>query len=271
MNAIDLANQIKKKQSFLCIGLDSEMEKLPKSCKNSQYPQFEFNKQIIDATAPYTIAIKPNIAFYEAEGRKGWESLALTAEYCKKNYPDIFLIADAKRGDIGNTSKMYAKTFLSDMPFDAITLSPYMGSDSIKPFMEYPDKWVILLALTSNTGAMDFQFIESSGRPLYMNVIETSKQWGNENNTMYVVGATKTQYLEQIRCSIPNHFLLVPGVGAQGGSLEEVYRYGKNKNCGLIVNASRSILFANSSENFAEAALQQTIALQKEMEVLLNS
>ncbi len=265
MTKQELITQITKKQSFLCVGLDTEMAKLPPHLLNEEDPVFAFNKAIIDATAPYTVAYKPNIAFYECYGLKGWQSLEKTINYLNTNYPEIFLIADAKRGDIGNTSKMYAQAFFENLPFDSVTVAPYMGEDSVTPFLSYPEKWVILLALTSNKGAFDFQTLESDGKAVYKHVLETSKKWGDDENMMYVVGATKAAMLQEIRSIIPNHFLLVPGVGAQGGSLHEVAQYGMNKDCGLLVNSSRAIIFADSSEKFAEIASEKAKEMQVEM------
>lgn len=266
-----LINQIKKKKSFLCVGLDSEYAKLPKHILNNENPVFSFNKAIVDATAPYTIAYKPNLAFYESRGLEGWKDLELTVNYIRKNYPEMFLIADAKRGDIGNTSRMYAEAFFNRLEFDAVTVAPYMGADSVKPFLEFKDKFVILLALTSNAGAADFQYLkDTSNKPLFVEVIEKSSGWGSEQNLMYVVGATKASMLTIIRQAAPNHFLLVPGVGAQGGSLEEVAKYGMTKDCGLIVNASRSILFASAEKDFDKAAAMEAEKMQKEMEALLE-
>ncbi|MCC8173750.1 MAG: orotidine-5'-phosphate decarboxylase [Odoribacter sp.] len=266
----ELFEQIKKKKSFLCVGLDTDITKIPAHLHATEDPIFEFNKAIIDATADYTIAYKPNIAFYESRGLEGWKSLEKTVEYIKKNYPDIFTIADAKRGDIGNTSQMYAKAFLETLDFDAITVAPYMGEDSVTPFVAYKNKWVILLALTSNKGAYDFQFLESDGVKLYQQVLKKSQEWGNADNMMYVVGATKAEMLEDIRKYVPKHFLLVPGVGAQGGSLEEVVKYGINENCGLIVNSSRAIIYADKTENFAQVAGEEAKKVQQEMASLLK-
>ena len=269
MTRHELSDQIRLKESFLCIGLDSDPEKMPPHLLTEEDPQFEFNKQLIDATHEYCVAYKPNVAFYEAQGLKGWRSLEKTAQYLKSNYPHHFSIADAKRGDIGNTSAMYARTFFSGMPFDSVTVAPYMGSDSVKPFLNHPGKWVILLALTSNEGAFDFQTLETNGRPVYAEVLFTSKEWGNADNMMYVVGATKTEMLAGIRQIIPDHFLLVPGVGAQGGSLAEVYHQGKNASCGLLVNASRSIIFAGNGKDFADRAKVEAKTIQREMSALL--
>lgn len=262
--------QIKKKKSFLCVGLDSDMAKIPAHLLNAVDPVFEFNKAIIEATAEVAIAYKPNIAFYESRGVEGWMSLEKTIRYIKKNYPEIFTIADAKRGDIGNTSQMYAKAFLQTLDFDSITVAPYMGEDSVTPFLQYEGKWVILLALTSNKGAFDFQFFDSEGEKLYEKVLKKSQEWGDARNMMYVVGATKAEMLEGIRRIVPDHFLLVPGVGAQGGSLEEVAKYGMNACCGLIVNSSRGIIFADHTENFAVRAGEEARKLQQDMERLLK-
>lgn len=264
-----LFEQIKKKKSFLCVGLDSDIAKIPSHLLEEEDPVFAFNKAIVDATAEVAIAYKPNIAFYECRGVKGWRSLEKTVAYIKENYPEIFTIADAKRGDIGNTSQMYAKAFLETLDFDAITVAPYMGEDSVTPFLQYEGKWVVLLALTSNKGAFDFQFFEQEGERLYERVLRKSQEWGNDRNMMYVVGATKADMLEGIRKIVPEHFLLVPGVGAQGGSLEEVARYGMNNHCGLIVNSSRGIIFADKTENFARRAGEEARKLQVDMERLL--
>lgn len=271
MNINQLFEQIQKKRSFLCVGLDSDINKLPACVANSEDPVFEFNKAIIDATAEYTIAYKPNLAFYESNGLQGWKSLEKTVHYLSEMYPEIFLIADAKRGDIGNTSKMYARTFFEQLQFDAVTVAPYMGSDSVTPFLSYSGKFVILLALTSNPGANDFQFFTNAdGVRLFEKVLKESLQWTDETKMMYVVGATRAEMLADIRKIVPNHFLLVPGVGAQGGSLSDVAKFGMNKKCGLIVNASRSILFADSSENFASAAALEAKTMQLEMDELLT-
>lgn len=272
MNYSELFEQIQKKKSFLCVGLDTDINKIPEFLLDKEDPMYEFNKAIVDATHEYTIAYKPNIAFYESMGTQGWISLEKTVKYIKTNYPEVFLIADAKRGDIGNTSKMYAKAFLDTMEFDSITVAPYMGEDSVTPFLEYNNKWVILLALTSNKGAFDLQFFKSEkeGKVLYEKVLEKSQDWGNKENMMYVVGATKAEMLEGIRKIVPNHFLLVPGVGAQGGSLEEVVKYGINKNCGLIVNSSRGIIYASKGEDFAQVAGKKSKELQEQMASLLE-
>jgi orotidine-5'-phosphate decarboxylase len=265
MNHTKLFEYIVKKRSFLCVGLDSEMEKIPSFLMKEEDPVFEFNKRIIDATQKYAVAYKPNVAFYECYGSKGWKSLEATVRYIKTNYPDLLVIADAKRGDIGNTSKMYAKAFLENMPFDAITVAPYMGEDSITPFLTYNDKWVVLLSLTSNKGADDFQYHNEDGLRLFERVLTVSKKWGTINNLMYVVGATRAEMLKDIRKIVPDHFLLIPGVGAQGGSLEEVARYGMNSKCGLLVNSSRGIIFADNSENFDKVADEKAKEIQLEM------
>lgn len=264
-----LFEQIKKKKSFLCVGLDSDIAKIPSHLLEEEDPVFAFNKAIVDATAEVAIAYKPNIAFYECRGVEGWRSLEKTVAYIKENYPEIFTIADAKRGDIGNTSQMYAKAFLETLDFDAITVAPYMGEDSVTPFLQYEGKWVVLLALTSNKGAFDFQFFEQEGERLYERVLRKSQEWGNDRNMMYVVGATKADMLEGIRKIVPEHFLLVPGVGAQGGSLEEVAKYGMNNHCGLIVNSSRGIIFADKTVDFARRAGEEARKLQADMERLL--
>lgn len=265
MDNSGLFNNIVKKHSFLCIGLDPEFEKIPAFLLKEKDPVFEFNKRIIDATHRYAVAYKPNVAFYECNGSDGWKSLKATVTYIKKNHPDIFVIADAKRGDIGNTSKMYARTFLEKMPFDAITVAPYMGEDSVTPFLSYNDKWVVLLALTSNKGADDFQYHNEDGIRLFERVLSVSIKWGTVNNMMYVVGATRAEMLKDIRKIVPDHFLLVPGIGAQGGSLEEVARYGLNSKCGLLVNSSRAIIFADNSANFDKVAGEKAKEIQHEM------
>lgn len=267
MNKEQLVKQIKEKRSFLCVGLDSDIKKLPACIKDNEDAIFDFNKAIIDATAPYTVAYKPNLAFYEAFGVKGWISFEKTVKYIKENYPEIFIIADAKRGDIGNTSALYARSFFEEMKVDALTVAPYMGEDSVKPFLAYEDTWVILLALTSNPGSHDFQLTkDEEGTMLFEKVLATSKQWGSDQNMMYVVGATQGKSFENVRNIVPNHFLLVPGVGAQGGSLEEVCKYGMNSDCGLLVNASRAIIFADGSENFAAVAAEKARDYQQQME-----
>jgi len=266
MNRQELYEQINRKQSFLCIGLDTDPRKIPSFLLKEEDPLFAFNKAIIDATHDVCVAYKPNVAFYECEGTKGWLSLEKTAKYIKTTYPELFLIADAKRGDIGNTSRKYAETFFERLPFDAVTVAPYMGSDSVKPFLSYPDKWVILLALTSNQGAFDFQFREdASGDPLYKQVIRTSLEWADEDQMMYVVGATQASMLQSIRQLIPEHFLLVPGVGAQGGSLDEVVQYGMNQTCGLLINSSRQVLYAGKDVDFALSARKEATYIQQQM------
>ena len=268
-NYEQLFEQIKAKKSFLCTGLDSEFEKLPKHLLSHESPVFEFNRQIIDATAEYSVAYKPNLAFYESLGLKGWQALEQTVNYIRENYPEIFIIADAKRGDIGNTSKLYAKAFFENMNFDAVTVAPYMGEDSVSPFLSYNDKWVILLALTSNKGADDFQYFEQNGEKLFQKVLKKSQDWAGKDRMMYVVGATRAEMLAEIRQIVPDHFLLVPGVGAQGGSLQEVARFGMNDNCGLLVNSSRAIIFADTTEDFAKVAGEKAKEVQMEMEELL--
>ena len=271
MNYAQLVAQIKQKKSFLCVGLDPDINKIPSHLLSSQDPLYEFSREIIDATAPYAVAYKPNSAFYEAQGWKGMLSFEKTIEYIRRNYPDIFIIADAKRGDIGNTSAMYARTFFQTMDCDAVTVAPYMGKDSVSPFLDFDGKWVILLALTSNAGAADFQFTESTdGSLLYEKVIKSSKEWASHENMMYVTGATKAEYFTRIRELAPRHFLLVPGVGAQGGSLEDVCRYGLTEDCGLLINSSRGIIYASKGEDFAEAAAEAANKLQQEMAIELQ-
>ncbi len=263
MNRAQLFEQIKKKNSYLCVGLDTDITKIPKHLQSVPDPVFEFNKQIIDATKEFCVAYKPNIAFYEAEGPKGWESLQKTLDYIPK---DCFTIADAKRGDIGNTSSLYARAFFSQMNFDAITVAPYMGEDSVKPFLEFPGKWVILLVHTSNPGSVDFQQLETrDGKYLYEEVIFASQRWATADQMMYVIGATKADKIGTIRALAPDHFFLVPGVGAQGGDLEAVSKAGMNTQCGLLVNSSRSIIYASSGTDFAEAARKEASIVQKEM------
>jgi len=266
MNQLQLFNNIVKKRSFLCVGLDSEIEKIPSFLKKLKDPVFEFNKRIIETTQEFTVAYKPNVAFYESLGSEGWKSLDATVKYIKKKYPDIFVIADAKRGDIGNTSRMYAKAFLENMPFDAVTIAPYMGEDSVAPFLSVKDKWAVLLALTSNKGADDFQYHNEDGIMLFERVLSLSQRWGNVDNLMYVVGATRAEMLIQIRKLVPDHFLLVPGVGAQGGSLKDVAKYGMNSKCGLLVNSSRAIIFADNTSDFAITASQKAEEVKMEME-----
>lgn len=255
----------------MCIGLDTDIAKIPRFLLDTTDPIFAFNKQIIDATHDLAVAYKPNLAFYETLGVNGWNSLEKTVNYLRYKFPDIFIIADAKRGDIGNTSSMYAKAFFDHMEFDAVTVAPYMGEDSVKPFMTYVDKWVILLALTSNKGAADFQYITENGERLFEKVIKISKEWGTTDSLMYVVGATKAEMLGDIRNIIPEHFLLVPGVGAQGGSLKEVAENGMNSQCGLLVNSSRGIIYAANDETFADKARNAAMAVQKEMSELLEA
>lgn len=266
MNRQQLINEIFTKKSFLCVGLDTDINKIPEHLKKEEDPIFTFNKAIIDATAPYCVAYKPNLAFYECYGLKGMIAFEKTIKYLKENHPNHFIIADAKRGDIGNTSKMYAQTFFEEYNLDSVTVAPYMGEDSVKPFLEYDNKWVILLALTSNKGSHDFQLTEDKqGERLFEKVLKKSQEWGTTENLMYVVGATQGKMFEDIRRIVPNHFLLVPGVGAQGGSLQEVCKYGMTKDCGLLVNSSRGIIYASKDENFAEIAAQKAKELQLEM------
>ena len=278
MTREELIQQIKQKQSFLCVGLDTDAKKMPQCVFDLHDPFFEFNKAIIDATAPYCVAYKPNLAFYEAYGVKGMISFENTVNYIKENHPHHLIIADAKRGDIGNTSQMYARTFFEEYDVDAVTVAPYMGEDSVTPFLGYEGKWVILLALTSNKGSEDFQLTplhtplvgrwgpgNFKGDRLYEKVLKTSKKWGNEDNMMYVVGATQGQLFERVRDVVPNHFLLVPGVGAQGGSLEEVCQYGMTKDCGLLVNSSRGIIYASADDHYAEIAGNKARELQQQM------
>lgn len=267
MNRKQLIQQINKKKSYLCVGLDTDISKIPSHLLKYKNPVLEFNKQIIDATHDLSVAYKPNIAFYEQYGAKGWEILEKTVNHIPAN---IFKIADAKRGDIGNTSNMYAKAFFETMPFDSITVAPYMGEDSIKPFLEFKDKWVIILGLTSNKGAQDFQFLKSNKKPLFQNVIEKCMQYGTADNTMFVIGATKEAYFEEIRKFCPDHFFLVPGVGAQGGDLQKLSQYGMNKDCGLLVNATRSIIYASNGKDFAEKAREEALRMQNEMKKYLK-
>ncbi|MFP4663383.1 MAG: orotidine-5'-phosphate decarboxylase [Bacteroidales bacterium] len=270
MNSKDLFEQIRKKKSFLCVGLDSDIKKIPPHLKDRDDPLFEFNKAIVDATARYSVAYKPNLAFYESLGSNGLISLEKSLKYIRTNHPDLFVIADAKRGDIGNTSALYARAFFERMDFDAVTVAPYMGEDSVSPFLGYDGKWVILLALTSNKGADDFQYHSDQGEKLFESVLTKSQNWANKDQMMYVVGATKAEMLADIRKIVPDHFLLVPGVGAQGGSLEAVAEHGMNKQCGLLVNSSRGIIFASADEDFAEKAGEKAHALQEQMESLLG-
>ena len=270
MTRQELFEQIKKKKSFLCVGLDSDVNKIPHYLYDTSDPVFAFNKEIIDATHELAVAYKPNLAFYESMGVSGWNTLEKTVNYIRYNYPDIFLIADAKRGDIGNTSGHYARAFFDTMDFDAVTVAPYMGEDSVKPFLTYVGRWVILLALTSNKGADDFQYMKEKDERLFERVIKTSQRWGDKENMMYVVGATRAEMLKDIRSFAPDHFLLVPGVGAQGGSLAEVARNGMNAKCGLLVNSSRGIIFAGDGEDFAQKARTAATEIQQEMAELLS-
>ena len=266
MNRQQLIEQIMLKKSFLCVGLDTDTKKIPQHLLNEEDPIFAFNKAVIDATAPYCVSYKPNLAFYEAFGIKGMMAFEKTINYLKENYPNHFIIADAKRGDIGNTSAMYARTFFEEYNIDALTVAPYMGEDSVTPFLGYQDKWVVLLALTSNKGSHDFQLTaDTEGERLFEKVLRRSQEWGNDENMMYVVGATQGAMFADIRKLAPNHFLLVPGVGAQGGSLQEVCKYGMIKDCGLLVNSSRGIIYASNQEDFAEVAAQKAKELQQEM------
>ncbi len=271
MNRQELISEIKTKRSFLCVGLDTDLKKVPQHLLTEEDPIFTFNKAIIDATAPYCVAYKPNLAFYEAFGLKGIAAFEKTVHYLKENYPNHFIIADAKRGDIGNTSDMYARTFFGEYDVDALTVAPYMGEDSVTPFLGYDGKWVIVLALTSNKGSHDFQLtVDQDGTPLFEKVMRTSMQWGDNDNMMYVVGATQGKMFEDIRRIAPDHFLLVPGVGAQGGSLSEVCKYGMTKDCGLLVNSSRGIIYASNGEDYAEVAAEKAKALQAEMDTELT-
>jgi orotidine-5'-phosphate decarboxylase len=271
MNADQIYSIIQKKRSFLCIGLDTDPRKIPPFLFDTDDPVFEFNKRIVDQTYDLVIAYKPNLAFYEAFGYEGLKSLEKTVEYIRNNYPGIFLIADAKRGDIGNTSELYAKAFFQSMDFDAVTVSPYMGEDSVKPFLAFQGKWVILLALTSNEGSKNFQFIQSDNSPhrVFEKVLEVSANWGNSDNMMYVVGATHPELFQEVRKIVPDHFLLIPGIGAQGGDLHSICEKGLNKKCGLLVNSSRSILFSDSTENFDKSAREQALLIQSEMAEIL--
>ena len=271
MTREQLIANIRRSRSFLCVGLDTDIKKIPQHLLECDDPMFAFNKAIIDATAPYCVAYKPNIAFYESQGVKGWTALGKTIEYLRTNYPDHFTIADAKRGDIGNTSRMYASAFFDDLKFDSITVAPYMGEDSVTPFLGHDGKWVILLALTSNPGSHDFQFTEADNTPLWRRVIETSQKWAGTDKMMYVVGATQGRMFEQIRQAAPDSFLLVPGVGAQGGSLEEVCRYGLTRECGLLVNSSRGIIYASAGEDFAERAADKARELRDQMAAILDA
>ena len=271
MTTEKLVEQIQLKKSYLCIGLDADLSKIPPHLLSLEDPIFEFNKAIIDATHDLCVSYKPNTAFYEAYGLKGWASLEKTINYINANYPEIFTIADAKRGDIGNTSTMYAKAFLEDLDFDSVTVAPYMGKDSVEPFLAFENKHTILLALTSNEGAFDFQTKNVNGEELYKVVIETSKRWKNAKNLMYVVGATKAEYFQKIRKIIPDNFLLVPGLGSQGGDLKAVSHHGLNAQIGLLVNSSRGIIYASSGTDFATKAREEALKIQQEMKVLLEN
>ncbi|MEY2963713.1 MAG: orotidine-5-phosphate decarboxylase [Bacteroidota bacterium] len=272
MTRAELIAQIEKKRSVLCVGLDTDLKKIPTHLLDEEDPVFAFNKAIIDATADFTVAYKPNIAFYESMGVKGWQSLEKTIDYLNRNYPEVFTIADAKRGDIGNTSKMYAEAFFNQMNFDSITVAPYMGVDSVKPFLEFTDKWTIVLALTSNEGAFDFQFIEDGHSvPLYENVVTRVQQWGSPDQLMFVLGATKTEYLSNLRKAAPQSFFLVPGVGAQGGSLKDVLEQATNDDYGVLVNSTRGIIYQSNGRDFAEAARAAAQELQGEMSQILFS
>ncbi|MBP0905713.1 orotidine-5'-phosphate decarboxylase [Mariniflexile gromovii] len=270
MTQNQLITEIQKKKSFLCIGLDVDLNKIPQHLLKEEDPIFAFNKAIIDATHHLCVSYKPNTAFYEAYGLKGWKALEKTIKYLNENHPDIFTIADAKRGDIGNTSTMYAKAFFEDLAFDSVTVAPYMGKDSVEPFLAFENKHTILLALTSNQGAFDFQTKTVEGKELYKQVLETSKTWKNSQNLMYVVGATKAEYLADIRNIIPDSFLLVPGVGAQGGNLQDVCKYGMTNNVGLLINSSRGIIYASNKEDFAQVAAEKAKELQQEMQLILS-
>ena len=271
MSTQELIDQIHRKKSFLCVGLDTDLDKIPRHLLSEEDPLFSFNKSIIDATHQFAVAYKPNIAFYEAYGLQGWQALKKTIDYLNEEYPEVFTIADAKRGDIGNTSSRYARAFLKEMNFDSITVAPYMGKDSVEPFLSLEDKHTILLALTSNPGASDFQTQKVEGEELYKKVIKTSKTWKNSQRLMYVVGATKAEYLSEIRKIIPDNFLLVPGVGAQGGNLREVCKYGMNKNVGLLINSSRGIIYASNNSDFAEVAASRAEDLQQQMAEALKN
>ncbi len=272
MNRQQIIEQIRKKGTFLCVGLDTDIKKIPEHLLTEEDPMFAFNRAIIDATAPYCVAYKPNTAFYESRGTEGWQTLERTVNYLRTNYPDHFIIADAKRGDIGNTSSLYARAFFENMGVDAITVAPYMGFDSVKPFMDYEGKWVILLALTSNPGSRDFQFLtDMTGTRLFEHVLETAQKWGTTENLMFVVGATQGAMFAEVRRVAPRSFLLVPGVGAQGGSLEEVAKWGMTPECGLLVNSSRGIIYASSGTDFADAAAAEARKLRDHMTILLST
>ena len=271
MNRKELFENIKRKKSFLCVGLDVDVKKIPQHLLKEKDPIFAFNKQIIDATADLCVAYKPNLAFYESLGIDGWKAFEKTVKYIKENYSDQFIIADAKRGDIRNTSEMYARSFFEHLDIDSVTVAPYMGEDSVKPFLLYTNKWVIVLGLTSNKGSHDFQFTtDSNGERLFEKVLRVSKEWASEDQMMFVVGATQGKLFEDVRRIVPNHFLLVPGVGAQGGSLREVVEYGINNQCGLLVNSSRQIIYAGQDENFAALSREQALKVQEEMKSLLE-
>ena len=269
MNKRQLIEQIQQKKSFLCVGLDTDINKIPQHLLDAEDPVFEFNKQIIDKTAKYAVAYKPNTAFYEVYGAKGWQSLEKTVQYIKANYPEIFIIADAKRGDIGNTSANYAKAFFNTLKVDALTVAPYMGKDSVEPFLGFEDKWVILLALTSNKGSQDFQYLNVGERMLHQQVLQTATTWASSEQMMFVVGATHPEELGEIRKLLPDYFFLVPGVGAQGGDLQTVAKYGLSKDCGLLVNSSRGIIYASNGEDFAERAAEEAQKLQRQMAAVL--
>ena len=269
MNKQQLIEQIQKKKSFLCVGLDTDINKIPQHLLDAEDPVFEFNKQIIDKTAEFAVAYKPNTAFYEVYGAKGWQSLEKTIQYIKANYPEIFIIADAKRGDIGNTSANYAKAFFNTLKVDALTVAPYMGKDSVEPFLGFEDKWVILLALTSNKGSQDFQYLNVGERMLHQQVLQTATTWATSEQMMFVVGATHPEELGEIRKMLPDYFFLVPGVGAQGGDLQTVAKYGLSKDCGLLVNSSRGIIYASNGEDFAERAAEEAQKLQRQMAAVL--
>lgn len=271
MNKLQLIEQIQKKKSFLCVGLDTDINKIPQHLLEADDPVFEFNKQIIDKTAKYAVAYKPNTAFYEVYGAKGWQSLERTVQYIKANHPKIFIIADAKRGDIGNTSANYARAFFNTLQADALTVAPYMGKDSVEPFLGFDDKWVILLALTSNKGSQDFQYLDIENDKLYEKVLKTSTQWASSEKMMFVVGATHPEELGKIREMLPDYFFLVPGVGAQGGDLQAVAKYGLNADCGLLVNSSRGIIYASNGPDFAERAADEAHKLQAQMEEAMKA
>jgi len=271
MNREQLYEQIRRKGSFLCLGLDTELQKIPEHLRQEEFPLFAFNRQVLDATHPYMVACKPNVAFYESMGTAGWVQFEMTVNYLREQYPDIFIIADAKRGDIGNTARKYAETFFNQTDCDAVTVAPYMGQDSVTPFLGTPGKWAVLLALTSNPGADDFQMLPTgNGERLFETVLRKSATWGTADNMMYVVGATRASMLVKVREIVPDHFLLIPGVGAQGGDLKEVAEYGLTSQCGLLVNSSRAIIYADSSRNFAAAAGEKAAEMQGEMGHLLT-